>query len=167
MTKRVAVRNTGRRISKQSRIDLTEEQRIEIKSAFDVFDTDKNGFIDKKEFQVCIKAMGFDITKSEANEIMRERGINNKLDYPAFQEILGEKMQQRNPLEEIKKAFQLFKADEEPNITIDDLRKIAKEMDNGLTEEDLEAMIREFDVDGDGQISMAEFISIMDPSQSI
>ena len=163
-------KGTGRRLNRGQRVELTEEQRLEIRNAFEIFDADKNGLIDRKEFQICVKAMGFEMNKNDAIKIVTERGnANGLLDFRTFQDILAEKMQNRNTLEEIKKAFRLFKEGNErvPNITIDDIRKIAHEMDSGLTEEDLQLMISEFDTDGDGEISMAEFISIMDPSQTL
>ena len=166
MISHTSASGTGRRAPKSARIELTEEQRLEIRSAFDIFDADKNGKIDKQELKVCVKAMGFNVSKSELDDLIREKGEGPRhfLSFPDFQEFLGMKMKTRNQNEEIRKAFKLFKDGEEGNITIDDIRKIAKEMNNGLTEEDLEIMIREFDVDGDGEINMAEFMTIMDPN---
>ena len=166
MNSRTSNRGTGRRAPKSSRIELTEEERLEIRSAFDIFDADKNGKIDKHELTVCVKAMGFNVGKNEIDDLIREKGEGPKhfLSFQDFQEFMGMKMKTRNQTEEYKKAFKLFKDGEDGNITIDDIRKLAKEMNSGLTEEDLQTMIREFDRDGDGEISMAEFIEIMDPS---
>ena len=36
------------------RRDLTDEQKQEIKEAFDLFDTDKDGFLDYHELKVCV-----------------------------------------------------------------------------------------------------------------
>ena len=45
------------------RPELTEEQRQEIKEAFDLFDTDKTGTIDYHELKVAMRALGFDVKK--------------------------------------------------------------------------------------------------------
>lgn len=166
MTGKVAVSGTGRRAKRQNNLELTEEQRLEIKSAFEVFDTDKNGKIDKQELRICVKAMGFDVPKEELNEYIQERGDPEKetIDFNAFHDFLGILMQKRNQTEEIKRSYRLFKDGAQGNITINDLRRIAKEMGTGITEEDIQIMIKEFDEDGDGEINMAEFMAIMDPS---
>jgi centrin-3 len=41
------------------------------------------------------------------------------------------------------------------------LRRIAKELGESLSEEELKGMIDEFDRDQDGEISIAEFVAIM------
>ena len=38
--------------------ELTEEQKQEIKEAFDLFDTDGSGEIDSKELKVAMRALG-------------------------------------------------------------------------------------------------------------
>ena len=155
--------------SKNSRkiiIDLTEEQRLEIKEAFEIFDNDKNGFIDQKELEVCFKALGFLINKEEIIQIMNEFDINKNgfLNFENFQKIIGNKMKLRNPEEEYKRSFNLFKKDNSNTIKIDDLRKIAKEMKIGLTEDDLYDMVHEFDLDGDEEINFEEFKKIINPN---
>ena len=44
--------------------ELSEEQKNEIKEAFDLFDTDGSGSIDDKEMKVAMRALGF-----EPNEV--------------------------------------------------------------------------------------------------
>jgi Ca2+-binding EF-hand superfamily protein len=52
--------------------DLTDEQRQEIKEAFDLFDTDKDGAIDYHELKVAMRALGFDLKKAEVLKILRD-----------------------------------------------------------------------------------------------
>ena len=48
---------------KRRRQELSEEQRQEIKEAFELFDTDKTGTIDYHELKVAMRALGFDVKK--------------------------------------------------------------------------------------------------------
>lgn len=52
--------------------DLTDEQRQEIKEAFELFDTDKDGAIDYHELKVAMRALGFDMKKAEVLKILRD-----------------------------------------------------------------------------------------------
>lgn len=72
-----------------------------------------------------------------------------------------EKILDRDPMEELRRAFALFDDDHSGKITLKNLRRVAKELGEHLGDEELQAMIDEFDMDGDGEISQEEFIAIM------
>ena len=64
---------------------------------------------------------------------------------------MTKKIAERNPLDEIRRAFTLFvNNDPSGKISLRALRKIAKELNENLTDEELQAMIDEFDADQDG-----------------
>lgn len=58
------------------------------------------------------------------------------------------------------RAFELFDADNKGRIELQDLRRVARELGEGLQEEELAAMIDEFDVRGEGGIGRDEFLGI-------
>ena len=55
-----------------SRPELTDEQKQEIKEAFELFDTDKDGCVDYHELKVAMRALGFDLKKAEVLKILRD-----------------------------------------------------------------------------------------------
>ena len=82
---------------------------------------------------------------------------------------MSEKISLRDPLDEIHRAFALFagthvrvgpSGQEEVRIGVEDLRRVAKELGENLEEEEIQAMVREFDFDEDGLISREEFVAI-------
>jgi centrin-3 len=145
------------------RHEISEEQRQEVKEAFDLFDTDKAGAIDYHELKVAMRALGFDVRKPEVLELMREydKTSSGRIEYPDFLEILTRKISERDPNEEILKAFRLFDEENSGFISLKNLRRIARELGEQLSDDELQAMIDEFDKDNDGQISKEEFLAIM------
>ena len=57
---------------KKYRTEITEEQRQEIKEAFDLFDSESNGVIDSKELKVAMRALGFEPKKEEIRRVLNE-----------------------------------------------------------------------------------------------
>ena len=131
--------------------------------AFSLFDTDHSGTIDYRELKVAMRALGFAVKKDEVDAIMREydRDDSGSIEYPEFREIMMERMGDRNPQDELAKAFKIFDDDGSGVITVRNLRRIAKELGEDVNDEELFAMIDEFDQNGDGVIDEKEFLAIM------
>ncbi|XP_070561160.1 centrin-3 [Ptychodera flava] len=148
---------------RRKRRELTEEQKQEIKEAFDLFDTDKDRSIDYHELKVAMRSLGFDVKKADVLKVLRDydRESSGKISFEDFNEVMTDWMLERDPQEEIMKAFRLFDDDDSGKISLRNLRRVARELGENMNDEELRAMIDEFDRDGDGEINEDEFIAIM------
>jgi centrin-1 len=147
----------------KKRSELTEEQKQEIKEAFDLFDTDGSGTIDAKELKVAMRALGFEPKKEEIRKMIADvdKDGSGVIDYTEFLDMMTSKMAERDPREEMIKAFRLFDDDETGKISFKNLKRVAKELGENMTDEEIQEMIDEADRDGDGEISEEEFMRIM------
>lgn len=131
--------------------------------------------IDYHEFKVALKALGFDMSKPDLLSLLTSHGVppasqaqsqqpvppsRLHLTLPAFQTIASSLIANRDPKEEILRAFDLFDTDGKGMISLDDLRRVARELGEGLEEEELAAMIEEFDLEGKGGVGRDEFLGI-------
>lgn len=73
-----------RGLRRKQKFELTEDQRQEIKEAFDLFDTDKNGAIDAHEMKVAMRALGFEVKKDEVLRILDEHGDDGTFFFSLF-----------------------------------------------------------------------------------
>ncbi|KAG8894518.1 Calcium-binding component of the spindle pole body (SPB) half-bridge, partial [Tulasnella sp. 408] len=171
--------------------EISDEQKQEIKEAFELFDTDKDGALDYHELKVAMRALGFDLKKAEVLKVLKDHdktgggliefddfakiseqefgatrfGRAKRLTTPRFLSTVSERILSRDPHDEIRRAFQLFDDDHTGKISIRNLRRVAKEVGENLDDDELQAMIEEFDLDMDGEINEAEFFAIMTDHQ--
>ncbi|RLV95496.1 Cell division control protein 31 [Spathaspora sp. JA1] len=137
--------------------ELLDEQKLEIREAFSIFDMNGDGYLDYHECKVAFRALGFDLPKRQVLDIINEYDTDetNLINYDNFFKVVGQMILDRDPLDEIKRAFKLFDEDNTGKISLRNLRKIAKDLGENLTDEELRAMIDEFDLDEDGEINMS------------
>ena len=83
------------------------------------------------------------------------------IEYADFVDIMTQKMADRDPEEEIRKAFALFDDDHSGKISLKNLRRVSRELGETLSDDELQAMIDEFDKNNDGVIDIEEFLAIM------
>lgn len=153
----------GRKKVAGPKFELSEEQKNDIKEAFDLFDTEGIGKIDTKELKVAMRALGFEPKKEEIKKMIADvdKEGTGKLSYDDFITLMSVKMAEKDSKEEIMKAFRLFDDDETGRISFKNLKRVAKELGENLTDEELQEMIDEADRDGDGEINEEEFLRIM------
>ncbi|KNC46701.1 Ca2+-binding EF-Hand superfamily protein [Thecamonas trahens ATCC 50062] len=116
-----------------------------------------------------MRALGFDVRKEEVLRILQDldKDEAGTIDFSEFKGVMAVKISERDPLDEIRKAFRLFDEDQTGFISLKNMRRIAKELGEHMTDEELQAMIDEFDRDQDGMISESEFCAIMLPDDDL
>merc|ERR1711865_79189 len=133
---------------------LTEEQIAEFKEAFSLFDKDGDGTITTKELGTVMRSLGQNPTEAELQDMINEVDADGSgtIDFPEFLNLMARKM---------KEAFKVFDKDGNGFISAAELRHVMTNLGEKLTDEEVDEMIREADVDGDGQINYEEFVKIM------
>merc|ERR1711898_33689 len=146
---------------------LTEDQKREIAEAFALFDTDGSGAIDAKELKVAMQALGFEPSNDEIAKMMADIDVdgNATVELEEFIEMLEGKMSDKDPVEEMKKAFKTFDDDSTGKITFKNMQRVAKELGETMSDADIQDVIDECDRDGDGGINESEFLRIMERQQ--
>ncbi|XP_039587093.1 caltractin-like isoform X1 [Passer montanus] len=122
------------------RLELPEEQRREIREAFELFHTDGSGSIDVKELKVAMRALGFEPKKEEIKKIISDidKEGTGKISFSDFLAVMSQRMAEKDSKEEILKAFKLFDDDETGKISFQNLKRVAKVLGENLTDEELQ-----------------------------
>mmetsp|Transcript_940 Transcript_940/g.1721 ORF Transcript_940/g.1721 Transcript_940/m.1721 type:complete len:105 (-) Transcript_940:292-606(-) len=81
--------------------------------------------------------------------------------FPAFLDMMTARISDTDSRDDIMKVFKLFDEDSTNYITVDNLRKITRELGENMTQEELAEMISRADSDGDGRVTFDDFYNIM------
>jgi Ca2+-binding EF-hand superfamily protein len=141
------------------RAGLTEDQEDEIREAFDLFDVHGRGAVPRKELKVMMRALGVEARKETLARL--QLGKTGPLEFDEFQSLMGQILNEKDIQEEVMRAFNLFDVDGNGKITYDDLKSVADNLGETVSDDELREMIREADVDRDGAVNASEFVRIM------
>ena len=110
-----------------------------------------------------MRALGFEPKKEEIKKLTASFDPDGlgELSFEEFLNIMCTKMCEKDTKDEILKAFRLFDDDDTGKITFKNLKRVAKELGENLTDQELQEMIEEADRNGDGEISQEEFLRVM------
>ena len=143
---------------------LTEDEVLEIKEAFDLFDSDHSGTIDTEELKQALSNLGIDAKNQTLQNMMNDidRNQSGTIDFDEFIEMMTAKMSDKDTPEDLRKVFDLFIGDDTADkIELRHLKRVAKELGENMTDDELNEMIVRADTDKDGKVSFEEFYAIM------
>ena len=90
-----------------------------------------------------------------------DKNKSGNIDFEEFLDMMTARMSDKDTREDINKVFRLFDDDTSGSITIRNLRRVARELGETMTDEELQEMIERADSNGDGAVSMDDFYNIM------
>jgi calmodulin len=142
---------------------FTEEQIAEFKEAFALFDKDGDGSITSKELGTVMRSLGQNPTEPELQDMINEVDTdgNGTIDFPEFLTMMARKIKETDSDDEIREAFRIIDKDGSGFISASELKQVMIDLGEELTDRVIEEMIREADVNGDGQIDYEEFVRMM------
>lgn len=142
---------------------LTEDEIREYRAAFHEFDKDGSGTISLKELGMVMRSLGQNPTEQELQDISNEVDIdgNGLMDFNEFI-VLMARQQSMGP-EELQQAFSIFDRDGNGYIDAKELRYLLTTLGEKLSNNEVDEIIRDVDVDGDGRVNYQEFVTMLQP----
>lgn len=140
---------------------LSKIEILQLKEAFDLFDIDQKGIIDINDLKERLNEMGILSKNEEIDKLIANDNIS-EVDFNTFISILGAKAQCKNK-EEVKKLYCVFLNDDdiERNLSVENFKRVAGELELSLAEDEIEEMIRSVNPKEEGYVSFEEFYNIM------
>lgn len=143
--------------------EFTPEQVEEYREAFALFDKDGDGTITVNEIGIVLRSLGQNPTFAELEDMVREVDIdgNGEVDFDEFLIMMHNKIKEEADDLDILEAFRVFDNDGNGFITAEELRLVMNNLGEELTKKEIDAIVAEADLDGDGQIDYSEFAKMM------
>ncbi|XP_059617981.1 troponin C [Phlebotomus argentipes] len=146
---------------------MDDDQKMDIiRKAFQMFDTQKSGFIDTLKISTILTSMGQPYDKTELQTLISDNDPDQtgKVNFDGFARIAGHFLEEEDAeamQQELKEAFRLYDREGNGYITTSTLKEILAALDDKLSNADLDGIIAEIDTDGSGTVDFDEFMEMM------
>ena len=139
--------------------NLSEEKLAELQSAFEIFDKDRNGLLEKNDLASLMNYLKFYPKDSELDEILGEfnDGKSKEISFKDFLEIMATRMFDGNAENDLLQAFRVFDKEGRGVINSMNLREALVDVDNDMTKEEVGDLIQGI-VDNEGNINYTKLI---------
>nr|XP_048314447.1 calcium-binding protein 4 [Myodes glareolus] len=148
--------------------ELGPEELEELQAAFEEFDTDQDGCIGYRELGDCMRTLGYMPTEMELLEVSQhvKMRMGGFVDFEEFVELISPKLREETAhmlgVRELRIAFREFDKDRDGLITVAELRQAAPALlGEPLEGTELDEMLRDMDLNGDGTIDFDEFVMML------
>merc|ERR1712072_845592 len=145
---------------------MGENDQIDVlKRCFDGF-ADEDGAIPADNVGGILSLMGLKVKPTALQSIIEEIDEDGSglLEFGEFCQLSAKFLVEEDEeglKKELKEAFRIYDKEGNGFISTNTLKEILKELDNKLSEEDLENIIEEVDEDGSGTLDFDEFMEMM------
>ncbi len=131
----------------------------ELWKAFCVFDTDGSATISVEELGKVMRSLGMNPTPLELRELIKEVDIDRSgsIDFEEFKTLMLDR--RGDSTSRLHLAFEVFDKDKTGSISADEMRSVMNRFE--LTDAELDEMVKEVDLDGDGKIGFEEFCRLL------
>lgn len=146
--------------------DLTPEQIAILQKAFNSFDREKTGSISSDTVAEILRLMGQPFNSKILEEMIEEvdEDKSGQIEFAEFITLAAKFIVEEDEealQKELREAFRLYDKEGNGFIPTSCLREILRELDDQLSEDDLDMMIEEIDSDGSGTVDFDEFMEVM------
>ncbi|XP_020584415.1 probable calcium-binding protein CML41 [Phalaenopsis equestris] len=145
-----------------------EQSQDCFREMFRRFDSDGDGRISSEELQSFLAWAGDRLSANEAAVLVQDLETDNDglIDYDEFVRLVGggqrRNIAERDYEEDLRRAFKMFEGDDGSGcITPNGLKRVLGRLGEKRTEEECAAMIRVYDLDGNGVLDYHEFHRMM------
>ena len=102
-------------------------------------------------------------TEAELQDLINDFDMDGdgQIGFEEFLIMMEQKMKEKNSDEDIRDTFQVFDKDGNGLISAPELWQVMTILGKNFTNKEIDEMILDVDIDGDGQVNYEEFVAMM------
>jgi len=145
---------------------LSPEQIEQFRKYFNMFDKEKKGFIHTSQVGQILRTMGQAFEDRDLKQLIKEFDSDGsgQIEFEEFAALVARFVVEEDSTgmeEELREAFRLYDKEGNGYINVSDLRNILRQLDDNISEDELDEMIADIDTDGSGTVDFDEFMEMM------
>ena len=127
---KAAQKSTGFDATKFAKDGISIETVQEIKSAFDLFDSDQGGSVDTKELKAAMTSLGFESKSGAIFQMIADLDSdgNGNLDFAEWLALMTTKMGDKNSRANYGKVFAMYDDEKTGFLSAKNLRRVAEHL---------------------------------------
>ena len=155
--------NDNLSVDNQNNNSMSEELKQDYMDAFNMFDTNHDGTITPQKIGELMRKLGQIPTEKDLICMIENvtKPGSKKIGFDEFVDMMEKKNNEEDTEVEIIDAFRAFDTESNGLISVVKLEHIIRTLGETLTDKEIEEIISEADVDGDGYINYEEFVRMM------
>lgn len=140
--------------------NIPEEVLEEYRNIFDTYDINKNGKIERKEMKIMLKKLGKEGSQDEIWRAMNKIESDSTISFDEFIEFIRRYNLSKNSMttDDIINAFEMFDRNHDGTLTINEFKHILMDLGEKFSEEEVNEIIEDIDLNKDGKIDYKEFV---------
>ncbi len=128
----------------------TSDEMRQYREAFSLFDKDHDDIIAPQELGIVLRSCGLSPSESDLQKIHQQ--IGKKIDFDTFVRVAQNfKGNNHETEDDIREAFRVFDKDGTGYVSVAELKHAMISLGERLTEEEVDELTREADIDADGR----------------
>ncbi|CAG2167552.1 unnamed protein product [Oppiella nova] len=165
MSKKATTSKSQSSKSSNKTTKLKPIDETQLKTAFEMFDTNHDGRVNEEEMKSMLNRLGISVGDHIVKQLLSEAsksgdGLITESDFMNWLSKI--KTHKDTDVEEdLHAAFAVFDIDKNGFITKDELKSAMQLMGETITDRDLDQLLSATDIDKDGKINYEEFIKIL------
>ena len=142
---------------------LSEQQIARFKKTFASIDSDGDGKVSRDELVTHLRTLEQCPSDDMLGRMMTEAldSADGPIDYPGFLSVMAHQMRYGDLIDEIKQIFNMLDNDQDGFITPAELERMMPLVNENLSKEEIKEMIQVADANGDGKVSLEEFVQLV------